>query len=92
VLAALNERRVEALLLVQGYESPGCTCPHCGLVWPLDGGACPADGTALDCRSNVIESAVELAIVQSADVLVVRDEDRRRELQSLGDIGAVLRY
>jgi peptide subunit release factor 1 (eRF1) len=92
VLEALNERRVEVLLIGQGYEAAGCTCPQCGLVWPLDGGACPADGTALDCRSDVVESAIELALVQSADVLVVRDEDRRRELQSLGDVGAVLRF
>jgi peptide chain release factor subunit 1 len=92
VLEALNERRVEALLVGQGFEAAGCTCPQCGLVWPLDGGSCPADGTALDCRDNVVESAMELALVQSADVLVVRDEDHRRELQSLGDIGAVLRF
>jgi peptide subunit release factor 1 (eRF1) len=83
---------VEALLIGQGLEAAGCTCPQCGLVWPLDGGQCPADGTALDCRSNIVESAVELALVQSADVLVLRDEDRRRELQSLGDIAAVLRF
>src|SRR3954465_1864551 len=92
VLEALNERRVEALLIGLGFEAAGCTCPQCGLVWPLDGGACPADGTALDCRSNVVESAVELALVQNADVLVLRDEDQRRELQSFGDIGAVLRF
>jgi peptide chain release factor subunit 1 len=92
VLEALNERRVEILLLEPGAEAPGCTCPQCGLVWPLDGGSCPADGTALDCRSNVVESAVELALVQSAEVLVVRDEDHQRELQSHGDIAAVLRF
>jgi peptide chain release factor subunit 1 len=92
VLEALNERRVEALLVGQGYEAAGCTCPQCGLVWPLDGGECPADGTTLDCRPNVVESAMELALVQSADVLVLRDEDHRREIQSLGDIGAVLRF
>ena len=92
VLEALNERRVEALLIAQGYEASGCTCPQCGLVWPMNGGQCPADGAPLDCRSNVVESAVELALVQSADVLVVRDDDHRRELQSLGDIGAVLRF
>jgi peptide subunit release factor 1 (eRF1) len=61
-------------------------------VWPLDGGTCPADGTALDCRTDVVESAVELALVQSAEVLVVRDEDNQRELQSHGDIAAVLRF
>jgi peptide chain release factor subunit 1 len=92
VLEALNERRVETLLITPGYEAPGCTCPQCGLVWPLDGGECPADGTALDCRTDVVESAVELALVQNAEVLVVRDEDQARELQSLGEIGAVLRF
>lgn len=92
VLEALNERRVAILLLEPGAEAPGCTCPQCGLVWPLDGGACPADGTALDCRSNVVESAVELALVQRAEVLVIRDEDHQRELQSHGEIAAVLRF
>jgi peptide subunit release factor 1 (eRF1) len=91
-LEALNERRVEILLLAQGYEAPGCTCPQCGWVGPLDGDACPADGTPVDCRDNVIESAVELALVQSAEVIVVRDEDHARELQSYGDIGGVLRF
>ncbi|MEA2440452.1 MAG: hypothetical protein QOH76_1876 [Thermoleophilaceae bacterium] len=92
VLEALNERRVEILLLEPGYEAPGCTCPQCGWVGPLDGGACPADGTEVDCRDSVVESAVELAMVQSADVLVLRDEGHQRELRSHGDIGAVLRF
>jgi peptide chain release factor subunit 1 len=92
VLEALNERRVETLLFTDGFTAPGCTCPQCGWVGPLDGGACPADGTPVDCRDNVIESATEMALVQSADVLVVRDEQRMLELQALGDIGAVLRF
>jgi peptide chain release factor subunit 1 len=92
VLAALNERRVATVLICQGYTAPGCTCPSCGWVGPLDGGACPADGTELDCRDDVVESALELALMQNADVLIVRDEDHERELQSHGDIGAVLRF
>jgi peptide chain release factor subunit 1 len=92
VLEALNERRVECLLLAADFDSPGCTCPQCGWVGPLDGGSCPADGTDVDCRDSVVESAVELALVQKAEVLVVRDEDHTRELQSFGDIGAVLRF
>ena len=92
VLEALNERRVEVLLLEPGYQAAGCTCPQCGWVGPLDGDACPADGTPVDCRSDVIESAVELAFVQNADVLVSRDEAHQRELQSHGQIAAVLRF
>jgi peptide subunit release factor 1 (eRF1) len=92
VLEALNERRVETLLLDPGYRAAGCTCPQCGWVGPLDGGACPADGTPVETRDDVVESAVELAVVQNAVVLVVRDEDNQRELQSHGQIGAVLRF
>ncbi len=92
VLEALNERRVETLMVDQGLTAPGCTCPQCGWVGPFDGGACPADGTPVECRDNVIESAVELALVQNAHVFVVHDEDHALELQSQGDIGAVLRF
>jgi peptide subunit release factor 1 (eRF1) len=92
VLEALNERRVECLLLAADFDARGCTCPQCGWVGPLDGGSCPADGTEVDCRDSVVESAVERALVQKAEVLVVRDEDHVRELQSFGDIGAVLRF
>jgi peptide subunit release factor 1 (eRF1) len=92
VLTALNERRVELLLLAPGFVAPGCTCPTCGWVGALDGGQCPADGSALDCRDDVIESAVELALVQSAEVLVLRDEEHARELEGHGRVGAVLRF
>jgi peptide chain release factor subunit 1 len=91
-LAALNERRVETLLLIEGFNSAGCTCPQCGSVYSLDGGKCPADGSELDCRDDVIESAVHLALAQKAGVLTVRDERHAAELRSHGGIGAVLRF
>jgi peptide subunit release factor 1 (eRF1) len=91
-LAALNERRVETLLLNEGFDAAGCSCPQCGSVYALDGGDCPADGTTLDCRENVTENAMHLALEQSAGVLVVRDEDNARELESRGGIAAVLRF
>jgi peptide chain release factor subunit 1 len=91
-LGALNERRVETLLLMENVDAAGCTCPQCGSVYATDGGSCPADGTELECRDNVIENAMHLALEQSAGVLVVRDEDNARELESHGGIAAVLRF
>src|SRR3954468_9015321 len=44
-LDALNERRVETLLLQEGFSTAGCTCPQCGSVYAVTGGNCPADGT-----------------------------------------------
>jgi peptide chain release factor subunit 1 len=92
VLEALNERRVETLLLEPGYSAAGCNCPQCGSVYAVAEGNCPADGTKLDCRGDVIESAVHRAFEQSAVLLVVRDEEHANELRGYGGIAAVLRF
>ena len=90
-LGVLNERRVETLVLGSGFTASGKWCPECGSVYSDNGEAnCPADGTALQERDNIVESAVELALVQSADVLVMHHF--RDELEPHGSIAAVLRF
>jgi peptide chain release factor subunit 1 len=90
-LGVLNERRVETLMLNYGFTASGKWCPECGSVYADNGAAeCPADGAALQTRDNIVESAVELALVQSADVLVMRHLGD--ELEPHGSIGAVLRF
>jgi peptide chain release factor subunit 1 len=59
VMAALEQARVECLLLADGFDAPER------------------------------ESAIEQAITQSADVLIVRHHD---DLEQYGGIGAVLRF
>ena len=92
VLGALNERRVETLLVNQNFDAAGCTCPQCGSVYSVDGGPCPADGAQLDCRDNILENAVRLALEQSARVIFVGDEGHRSELEEHGGLAAVLRF
>ena len=89
-LSALNERRVAVLLLADGFDAAGTSCPQCGWVGSPDHTACPADGTALEPRDSVAESALELAIEQSAEVLRVRGA--AGEIESHGGIAAVLRF
>jgi len=90
VLGALHEQRVEALLVDHGFSAPGVVCPTCGWLGARNGlAACPADGTRLEPRADVVESAVERAFTQSADVHVQRD---RPELASHGHIAAILRF
>ncbi|MFL5883685.1 MAG: Vms1/Ankzf1 family peptidyl-tRNA hydrolase [Thermoleophilaceae bacterium] len=90
-LGVLNERRVETLMLNAGFAAAGKWCPKCGSVYSDNGDAqCPADGTALQARDNIMESAVELALMQSADVLVMRHLGD--ELEPHGSIAAVLRF
>ncbi len=89
-LQALNERRVEALLVAGGYEAAGTFCPRCGWLGPEGLGRCPADGTDLVRRDDIVEPAIELALQQSADVLPLRRRDG--ELQAHGGIAALLRF
>ena len=89
VLAAVHEQRIETLLVEAGFAAPGVRCPSCGWLGADQTEACPADGTATERLSDVVEAAVERALTQAADIRVLRD---RAELTSHGRIAAVLRF
>jgi peptide chain release factor subunit 1 len=86
-LAALNERKVEALLVQEGFRAKGFASPSADFL-SVEGGRSPR-GDELQKRDDVVESALESALEQSAEVVVVRHHP---DLESLGSIGAVLRY
>jgi peptide chain release factor subunit 1 len=88
VLAALYERRVAALLYEEGLRRPGGVCPACGWM-TASVERCPVDGTQTGRRDNVVEPAVEAALAQSAEVIVVRHHP---DLGPFEGIGAVLRF
>lgn len=89
VLAALVERRVDTLLVSDGYEAPGWRCHSCGHV-AVRGPACPVcPSSTMAMVDDVVEEAVEEALGQSCKVeVVVGDAD----LDVLGCIGALLRF
>jgi peptide subunit release factor 1 (eRF1) len=89
VLVAVHEQRVEVLLVDRGYTAPGVCCPQCGFLGGKGFSECPADGTPVERREDIVETAIERAITQSADVHVLRD---RPELASHGHIAAILRF
>jgi peptide chain release factor subunit 1 len=86
VLQALNEQRVDTLLVGDGYRSEGGRDPDTGMLYAGDHGP---DGQELERVANIVEPAIEKAIEQSARVIKVRYHD---DLGPLGGIGAVLRY
>ncbi len=86
VLEALNEQRVEILLVAEGFRSPGGRDAETGMLHAGDHG--PQDQELQRCE-NVVETAIEKAIEQSAKVIKVSHHD---DLGPLGGIGAVLRY
>jgi peptide subunit release factor 1 (eRF1) len=86
---ALNERRVETLLLEPGFDRSAARCPTCGLLLVESDGHCPADGAELEEIAHLREAAVEAAIAQDAEVIVVRHYP---DLGPLRGIGALLRF
>ena len=85
-LAALNEARVEILLLAENLELSGQRDTGTGLIY-ADGEA--PEGSELEAADDLVEAAVEKAIEQAAKVITVRHHD---DLGPLGGMGAVLRY
>jgi peptide chain release factor subunit 1 len=86
-LEALAARRVETLLVRDGFVAPGGSCPACGHLGP-DLRLCPVCGTRNEGIDDVIEIAIEQAVAQSAEVEFCRGT----ELERFGGIAAIERY
>ena len=82
VLDALNQARVETLLISENFRAAGRVDFQAGLLLPdtADQG---------DPVEDIVEPAIEKAIEQSASAMVVR---HHTDLEPLGGIGAVLRF
>jgi len=87
VLGALNEARVEVLLVARGLSAPGVCDPATGLLYATPDDV--PDGATATPVVDIVEKAIEKAIEQSAEVIGIRYHD---DLGPLGGIGAVLRY
>lgn len=88
VLDALAEQRVERLLVSDGYAVEGWRCGECGRLATV-GRECPACGSEMEHLGDMIERAVDDALIQSANVDVCLD---CVDLDVMGRIGAFLRY
>ena len=82
MLDALNQARVETLLIAENFRAGGRIDFQAGLLLPDRG----EQGEPVE---NIIEPAIEKAIEQSANAMVVRHYD---DLVPLGGIGALLRF
>jgi peptide chain release factor subunit 1 len=90
VLAPLNERRVEVLILDEQFGGvTGVQCVECGWLG-LDAERCPADGSEVARLDDLTEAMIELVVQQSADLLPVRHE--REALEAHGGAAALLRF
>ncbi|HVM10412.1 MAG TPA: hypothetical protein VM345_18275 [Acidimicrobiales bacterium] len=88
VLAALSERRVDTLVVSDGFEEAGFSCPGCGCL-AARGPSCPTCGDTMEREDDIVERAIEEAMQQAARVKVCVDN---ADLDVLGRIGALLRF
>lgn len=88
-LEALNERRVQTLLLEPGFDRRGARCQSCGLLMLEADGRCPADDGEIEEVEHLREAAIEAALAQDAEVMIVRHYP---DLGPLQGIGALLRF
>ncbi|MGI6380326.1 MAG: Vms1/Ankzf1 family peptidyl-tRNA hydrolase [Anaerolineae bacterium] len=89
-LYALQEGRVQSLLVDEALSASGTMCAHCEYIAPHLGGACPfCGGTEFHEVADAVNRAIHKAIDGGADVNIVRENEALREA---GGIAALLRY
>jgi peptide chain release factor subunit 1 len=86
-LQALNEKRVERLLVSHGYSEEGWRCSSGSLF--AKGPTSPITGEPMERDDDVVENAIEEALTQGVPVTICVGNP---DLDVLGRIGALLRY
>jgi peptide chain release factor subunit 1 len=87
-LDAISNRRVQTLLISDGYQMPGFVDNDSGFV-VANLAKSPMSDKELTAVDDVINSAFTLSLNQGAHVEVIRDD---AELDNAGKIGALLRF
>ncbi len=87
-LQAISDKRVQTLIVSDGYRTPGYVHPDSGFV-VVNLARSPMGEEALTAVDDIIEEAVSLTMTQGGHVEVVANN---AALESVGRIGAILRY
>lgn len=87
-LQAISNRRVQTLVVSDGYQMPGFVEHNSGFV-VANLAKSPLSDRELTAVDDVIDSAFTLALNQGANVEVIRDDP---DLDNAGKIGALLRF
>jgi len=89
-LYALQEGRVQTLLVDEAFSASGTMCANCEYIAPNLSGACPfCGGTEFREVADAVNCAIHKAIDGGADVNIVRENEALRDA---GGIAALLRY
>lgn len=93
-LRALNEQRVDTVLIAEGLRRPGAICDHGDWLAPGTS-ACPVHGRRTRPAADVVDAAIEAAVRAGTRIVTVlrHEEDDMgrdsREFQRLPDMGQI---
>jgi len=91
-LLALEERRIQLLIVHDQYRAPGQECVRCHMLFTTTPTVCPSCGMELAQVPDLIDAMLERAVVQEAELELVRSEDVRKRLPAEEPIGALFRF
>jgi peptide chain release factor subunit 1 len=87
-LTALQEGKVDTLVIGQDQQREGTRCTQCGFIFGRDVEQCPYDGAPTNGGVDVVEEIIRLAEGQGAEIEFVP----RGEVGDLAGVGALLRF
>ena len=88
-LKALQDFKIQSLVIKEGYREPGYQCQGCGFLTSIEMPACPYCGGAFNHIPDVVELAVHKVMQQGGDVEFVHSDHAGNKFKG---IGAILRY
>ena len=87
-LTALQEGKVDTLIIAQDQDREGARCTQCGFLFAREMETCPYDGAVTTTGIDVVEEAIRMAATQGAEVEFVA----ANAVQDLRGVGALLRF
>lgn len=88
-IRAVQEGRVQVLLIRDGYRAPGCRCKGCGNLSGYHLKTCQFCGSACEEIPDAVEMVVREVMKSGGDVEVLNQE---QVVGQFDQIGAILRY
>jgi peptide chain release factor subunit 1 len=89
ILQAVNEQKVNVLLVQDGYSHPGSKCSKCGLLMIDHNATCDACNETPRPVENIVDEAIQRSLVLGAAVEVATEFEK---LEAIQNIGATMYY
>lgn len=87
-LTALQEGKVDTLVIARDQSRDGAQCTQCGFVFARELETCPYDGARTRTDVDVVEEIVRMAEGQGVEIAFADPN----EVQDLNGVGALLRF